>query len=292
MKKVTEDVHAEIVRLYLSGLGTVLISKSLGLGTNTVRRHLISPINHIRPSTRYSSNHDYFAEIATPEQSYWLGFISADGSIAKDGVLQIQLQLGDLDHLQRFLKAIDSNNRIYICNHAYHYRGTSSPLQSAKIQIYSRKICDDLLRCGVSRLKSKGLSWPSWLSDELLASYVLGYFDGNGCLLFRKDRPGIGCQITGPPTFIVDMQHHFVRCFGLGYTKLKTPPNTAKVVDLQYYGTRQVVNIFNHLLSNRTVCLPRKLARLVAFLSENPHIAKKHEAEFALFKEVFSQFSQ
>jgi hypothetical protein len=64
---------------------------------------------------KYNFNENYFEKIDTEEKAYWLGFITADGSInlgygkQKFYQLHINLKGGDYSHLEKFQKAIERN---------------------------------------------------------------------------------------------------------------------------------------------------------------------------------------
>ena len=69
----------------------------------------------------YKANFNYFDKIDTPDKAYWLGFIWADGYIAKrerkqpngcvriEYNLKLELQESDASHVQKFLDCIESN---------------------------------------------------------------------------------------------------------------------------------------------------------------------------------------
>lgn len=45
-------------------------------------------------------NEDYFSVINTEDKAYWLGFISADGSVSRDAYhIRISLSSTDMKHL-------------------------------------------------------------------------------------------------------------------------------------------------------------------------------------------------
>lgn len=49
---------------------------------------------------KYILNENYFESITTPEQAYWLGFLSADGYVnTAQGELELELQEQDQEHL-------------------------------------------------------------------------------------------------------------------------------------------------------------------------------------------------
>lgn len=56
-------------------------------------------------------NEDYFKVIDSEDKAYWLGFISADGSVSKDAYhIRISLSSIDIKHLEKFLICINAND--------------------------------------------------------------------------------------------------------------------------------------------------------------------------------------
>ena len=51
-----------------------------------------------------------------------------------------------------------------------------------RISFNSKKLCSDLTRLGAVRNKSLILTFPKFITDELMPSFILGYFDGDGCV--------------------------------------------------------------------------------------------------------------
>lgn len=56
-------------------------------------------------------NSNFFNEITSNNIAYWIGFITADGSVNKNS-LSIGLALKDKEHLEKFLKAIQATTPI------------------------------------------------------------------------------------------------------------------------------------------------------------------------------------
>lgn len=120
-----------------------------------------------------------FFETVNIENSYWAGFIAADGSIRKDGkTLEIQLSEKDLDLLTAFKKSIKYGGSI-------KYRILNNRKQ-IRLIIKCRKIVEDLYsNFNIINNKSLKLEPPNIQGINAL-SYIKGYCDGDGSIKINK----------------------------------------------------------------------------------------------------------
>lgn len=119
---------------------------------------------------KYNFNRNYFDELKTHEQAYILGFIYADGYNRGDK-LELDQNEEQIDILENINKALESNCPI---------RSYSSG--KYRLSFNSKKLCLDLTRLGAVRNKSLILTFPKCITDKLMSSFILGYFDGDGCV--------------------------------------------------------------------------------------------------------------
>ncbi len=142
------------------------------------------------------------------------------------------------------------------------------------LQIGSKKIYNNLLKLGFTPKKSLSLVFPD-TPDNVLAHFIRGYFDGDGCATFkyrkRKDRnnriySNLLIRFTcGNQNFLKTIQ-----------TKLKFRlsiqgslfPHGDTAYDLAYY-TEDVIKLYSFLYPNTGVpCLRRKQVILSRGLQE------------------------
>lgn len=152
----------------------------------------------IKRNKKYSVNEDYFA-VPNLENSYWAGFIAADGCIAgrKSNVLQIKLSAKDEILLQRFkdninytgnVEHIAAKDNVIIC-------GKNSRANPAvNLRITSPKLCDDLAYIfNIHAKKSLIHEPPSGLTEEQELAFIIGYLDGDGWIIRYVNKiPTIG----------------------------------------------------------------------------------------------------
>ena len=147
---------------------------------------IVLPQNQSQNARKYTLNQEYFDEITTPEQAYWLGFITADGCVIANRndnnrghySLQINLIKSDVNHLKAFLAAIGSNAPI-----KYRQLNNSSfgGKDQAMIKVSSRIMAESLIRLGVTPHKS--LTVKPWNGPaDLMSHFWRGLFDGDGSI--------------------------------------------------------------------------------------------------------------
>lgn len=156
----------------------------------------------------YTCNHDFFESIQTEEQAYWLGFISADGWISisdtGSGVLGIELQRGDIEHLKKFNKCIQGNYKIDTFEKTCSLSSKESRNKMCRIRIYSKKMVNDLINLGITSHKTYDMPYPK-IDANLLPHYIRGYFDGDGCVRLRTYTTSQGEVVKYP---ICDITSH------------------------------------------------------------------------------------
>jgi hypothetical protein len=169
-----------------------------------------------RRSTKYLlTDHGYFS-CPGPRNSYWAGFIAADGSV--HGGKMLQVFQSDKEVVSKFASCVRYKGPI---------RSKLSPLSSQpnySVTIYSRRMVQDLLaRYKITPRKSLSLEPPDSLSRECSLAYTCGYIDGDGTICLTGGKLCIG--VVG--TFAV---LKWIRnLFGGGNVYLKPPNNDSPV---------------------------------------------------------------
>lgn len=139
-------------------------------------------------------NYDYFEKINTPEKAYWLGFIYTDGYITTKNRFGMELSISDINHMQKFLDAIEYNGKIR--TRKRKIGESKNTTTSCQFQIKNSKLYNDLLNCGLTRTKTNDMTFPDEdiLPLDLRPHFIRGVFDGDGSFVFynykrlRKDR--------------------------------------------------------------------------------------------------------
>lgn len=223
---------------------------------------------------KYDFNENYFSELKTHEQAYILGFIYADGYNRED-CLELDQSGERIDILQKVNAALGSN-----------YPIKSYSPNKYRLNFNSIKLCNDLTKLGAIRNKSLTLTFPTFIQKELMSSFILGYFDGDGCiwngkrkkmLVKNEKRPGemrerivhnVKFTFTGNFAFINSLQDFLIeegivsRKTKLNFSKAKVPntPICDKVCTMEYSGRGQVRKLYEYMYSDSPIwCNEKKL---------------------------------
>ena len=122
----------------------------------------------------------------TPTMAYILGYFAADGTMLanKRGGHYIEFHSTDKCLIEMTRSALKSGHRIGVRipnkkrkNHKISYR----------IQIGSKEMFADLEALGFVQNKSNVLAFPE-VPPKYLADFVRGYFDGDGCVYFKRHK--------------------------------------------------------------------------------------------------------
>lgn len=138
---------------------------------------------------RYNCNFDFFKKW-TNEMAYVLGFLYADGNIT-DAVSSrtqyIHFNNGDKEILEKIKVVLSSDHPLYIhpAKINIHKNGIYKSKELFVLRIGSRKMFQDLIMRGLILRKSKIINFPH-IPCKNLANFIRGYFDGDGCVYFKK----------------------------------------------------------------------------------------------------------
>ncbi len=122
-------------------------------------------------------NADFF-KTWSPEMSYLLGYIAADGCITirkdrKKNPHVFNITSIDRDHLYRLRRILNSAHKISQKSNGH---GTSTAYQ---LSISNKTMTDSLIQLGITPRKTHTLQYIR-VPDEYFADFVRGFFDGDG----------------------------------------------------------------------------------------------------------------
>lgn len=151
----------------------------------TMRKYNMDALDEVkyRNVTKYACNSTFFDNIDTERKAYWLGFITADGSIIHEKCnsyrLSIQLAIKDEGHLQKFLNDIGSDAKIEYGS--TFLEKTKKAYGFCKVRINNSYMCNSLMKQGVLPKKSGKEVFPN-IDPSLVQHFIRGVFDGDGSL--------------------------------------------------------------------------------------------------------------
>jgi hypothetical protein len=218
----------------------------------TVRSHCHSGIRH-----------DYFSVIERPEQAYILGFTAADGYNSRPkNTIRYALSPKDISVLEFIKKEVGTSYEI----REYSSKGYLKQNKTIVLDLYSKQICEDMERICIVQNKTHVLQFPT-LSPHLLAPFMLGYFDGDGCFSCEH------FSVTGNRDFIEQYQVHLMRLADLNKTKFTVRhPKVPNIVSFMSGGSKNVQRIHAVLYENVSFCLQRKRDKIEGYLKTKKRI--------------------
>lgn len=204
----------------------------------------------------YPRNELYFYSIDTPDKAYWLGFLYADGTVASGkGRYDIEVTLIDLEHLEKFKKAIGAvnhkitpiiDNRFKNAKPLYHF------------SIKDKQLHNDLSKWGCVPNKTLIINTIPNIPYNLISHFLRGYFDGDGSLHYLQGTNNYRISFTsGSKQFLEEIKKILNVNVSIGHQ------NNTNTYYLQIAGRKQVVRILEYLYQDSDVSnrLDRKYSK-------------------------------
>ena len=158
------------------------------------RLDLLQNKDMISKKVSFSANDNFFT-YPNVLNSYWAGFIGADGCVS-DGRLNIHITSSDRILLDRFKQDVGFKGNISIGKARKNASGFTK--ESVKLIITNKKIINDLsYNFNIIPNKSLILEPPTNLSYENSLAYIVGNIDGDGTIRIRKDRNILCMKFVG-----------------------------------------------------------------------------------------------
>ena len=241
----------KMIKNYLKGMTAQEAGESIGVTFTTCLKELKRRGIKSRDSQSYRRlpiDENFFEKIDTEEKAYWLGFITADGSVdEKRNILHFTLKLPDKPHLEKFLKAIKHPRKIqeYFTNNGNWV---------CKITISNKKLIADLVRCGIHQKKTFTVKPYKCRNKKLQKAYWRGIIDGDGHLLKNESNRyyiGLSGNIYMISGFITFVKKNGV----LLNNKISKNGNTFSITTAQKNKVRKIAHL---LYKDASIYLDRK----------------------------------
>lgn len=170
--------------------------------------------------------HDYFSVLDTPVKAYVLGLLASDGNVSsKDNRIAWCLSSKD-ECLAEFLRDELAPNHLL---HHFVNVNSFSPRPRVTLRFSSKQMVNDLARYGIGPRKSFTLRWPNELPDSLAHAFLLGAFDGDGCMTTGRHQTRWYPRwylVSASKAFLEDVASIVNRLIGLKMTPPYLKPNS------------------------------------------------------------------
>lgn len=152
-------------------------------------RQIRGRINNMGLSKIRKFDKSYFNNIDSGEKAYWLGFIYADGYITRHKEtrtyeLGIELNSRDDYILQKFAENLGNVHNVEYKHQEKSFNGYNYSTDSCVLRIYSKQICEDLIKLNVVPNKTNSELYPK--CNNFFFDFLRGFLDGDGCIYVDK----------------------------------------------------------------------------------------------------------
>lgn len=174
-----------IKELYLQGKSLAEVGRLTNHDAATIKRNLLKIGVSIRTKAQQNQltnmargkyvNHNYFSNIQTVNQAWVMGFIAADGSIAKErNTIKISLSAKDIEILEKIKKELSIEREIVTST-------TNNGFDISYLEWSSLQQKLDLGKYGIVNNKTYlPMYLPNFADKKLKLAFILGFFDGDG----------------------------------------------------------------------------------------------------------------
>lgn len=208
-------------------------------------------------NTLYTKNDNYWNE-PTVENSYWAGFIAADGNLGMvRKTLIIHITLSDISILEKFKQAIQYTGPIKLIkgtSYTYKFGNVSGKpagytiinKDSVRLVIGSahQYHLDLLKHYNITPKKSLTLQPPNITDPEMIKAFIVGYIDGDGSIGFSNVRGynKFYFNIVGTESMLTWIKQHVN--FGNATVRRKTN-NSSSLTAAANVGRRAYMSLMN-----------------------------------------------
>jgi len=186
-RSLTDVQITAICNAYNVGETSISLGRQYGVSDSTIIKWLKYNNIKIRPSRESLSaqlNSEYFKIIDDQFKAYWLGYIAADGCLAKSaGSLRCfrwSTAIKDKMSISQFAADIQYDGKIY----------KSDQRGQHIICFNNQKFCDNLIAIGYLDWKKGNPALLNNLPSNLKYHFIRGFFDGDGCISGHKRKSG------------------------------------------------------------------------------------------------------
>lgn len=276
--KLTDQQKIDIVKEYTEDQETTLNSLGrkykVNYGTigSILRKRGVSIRNNQSVLSRiYTLDETVFEKIDNEEKAYWLGFLYADGcNMPESNYLNLSLQEKDKYILYRYADFFKTNKPLRLKK---EIKNGIEKQNSWGLEIYSNKICEDLVNLGCVPRKTFSLKFPTedQVPNNLIRHFVRGIFDGDGCYTLRNKMVGkfgpylsVSAQLTSTEHVCLGLQKLITEVLD-SYSAIKFHENKITRI-LTVESKDGFYRLCKWMYQDSTIYLERKYKKYLQFL--------------------------
>lgn len=250
---IPEDDEAMRVLYRDTAMSLAQIGERFGVSSMVVTRVLADEPRRPHRRRPYDLDSEAFNDLSQEAPAYWLGFLYADGSVARTNIT-VALSRKDGGHIGRFLGFLKCDKRP---GERLHTSGDGKRHPVTYIGLSDDVLAERLTDLGITA--GRPLDTLHMVPDGSRSHFLRGWFDGDGSVLIT---PRI--DFAGPPTIVKSASEIFIREAGANRVKVRTT-STGKMSSVTYKGVHRCAGIVEYLYRDATIWLPRKRDRIDAW---------------------------
>lgn len=245
----------KIIEMYNSGVILSKICKECRVSTNTVSKILVKNNIPFRSEGHIRTNKDFskFYDLTNPETQYWIGYICADGNIVYNvdkGAYRVSLFSKDKEVIDKFIKFCGKD---MACVHTNSNGVIGALINSKELSYYFINTLN--IPPNKSLILNPNLEYTS--------NFILGYFDGDGCIRNSSEKQvRYECNITCGSKIFIDKIKEVLDIHNIYSIIYKHPECNAYKIRIDR--KEESRKFYKYLYTNMVVCLSRKLNNFVA----------------------------
>jgi len=257
-KNSSPEIQDAIIRAYEGGLTQEEAAARFGYSGRVCYDALRRAGKKARTTSearkQYHVDDHFFDVIDTEEKAYFLGLLGSDGCIT-DGRVKLTLEMGDKQHLQKFLTCLRSDYPI----HTERKKKKSGEIaEYANISICSSIMIKALKKLGIVERKSLIYTPPDTLPDHLWRHYWRGLTDGDGSIFFTKNSRGNKESISLAMSGSYNAMKGFSEFASQHTNSNATVRPVGNIFVIEYKGMRAPQKLLAILYGNSSIYLDRK----------------------------------
>lgn len=261
----TKEDAERMYKMYQDGMSMSEIADKFDSCRHTIGRTLKRHGFQV-DRLKYHCNENYFDIIDTHEKAYILGLLWSDGcNDTRLGKIQLQLQEGDMQVLEKINELINNDRPLYFTalndkNSNWHNTYT--------LVLKSYHMSEVLAGYGMIPRKSLVLQFPDFLDKSLYKSFIRGYFDGDGNISYNCDTKVLNVGIIGTNMFLNSIQT-ICRELDIKTFLSKKNENDSTICSLGITNKTDRIKFLNWIYDGASIKIERKYLKYQQVLNDH-----------------------
>ncbi len=256
LSKLSIQDEKQLIGEYESGASNESLAKKYELCTasilNIVKKH--NGKRKLEGGQKvFTCDESFFEKIDTHEKAQVLGFLYADGNITTQrnipGAWRAEIQYRDEEILTQIANYIGYNGK-------FQYK-ILNKRKYVKLAVSRKKMAEDLINAGCMINKTYKIRFPYFLKEDLLASFLYGYWLGDGWASFSNKRHNYYFAVIGNEEFIMECKEFIESKLGIKCS-LDKKKNNPKIITLRFY-SKNSIKFWDFISQNIKLVLNRKI---------------------------------